>query len=194
MALDLCTKVEMQGEPSDEVLMQRARAGDRDAYATLFVRHRSALTAFLTRFLGNAARAEDIAQETFLALWTERLRFDPQRRFKVWLYVAARNRAINAHRSKQEFPLDESLISDSNPLESSARTLLKEAVQGALLALPDTQRLVIVLTVYEGFTYREAAQIMGGTEVAARVLAHRARQALQKHLMHWKEMGYEIAG
>lgn len=185
---------EMQGEPSDEALMQQAQADDREAYATLFVRHRGALTAFLIRYLGNHALAEDVAQETFLALWLERARFQKKRSFKVWLYVAARNRANNALRGKHPLPLDESLVAPGSLAEASERTLLQETVQAALLALPEAQRLAIVLTVYEGFSYREAAQAMECTEVAARVLAHRGRQALQKRLMTLKDIGYEIAG
>ena len=184
----------MQGEPSDEALMQQAQADDREAYATLFVRHRGTLTAFLTRFLGNYTMAEDVAQETFLVLWQERARFQPKRRFKVWLYVAARNRANNALRGKHSLPLDESLVAPGSLAETSERTLLQETVQAALLALPEAQRLAIVLTVYEGFSYREAAQTIGCTEVSARVSAHRARLALHKRLAFLKETGYEIAG
>jgi len=82
MALDRCTSAEMPGEPTDEALMQQAQTDDQETYATLFVRHRGPLTAFLTRFLGNHALAEDVAQETFLALWQERARYQPTRRFK----------------------------------------------------------------------------------------------------------------
>ena len=183
----VCTRGVMQEEASDEALMERAQNGDRTAFAALYTRHRPALTAFLTRFTGHAALAEDLAQESFLRLWEARGRFDRRRKFKIWLYVAAKNLALNALKSRREQPLGE-----TDRAEAVQRpSVLVEAVAEALQSLPEPQRLALVLTVYEQFSHREAAKAMGCTEVSARVLAFRARQTLKQRLALLLEREYE---
>ena len=177
----------MQEEASDEALMVKAQDGDREAFADLYARHRPVLTAFLTRFTGSVALAEDLAQESFLRLWEARGRFDRRRKFKVWLYVAAKNLAVNALKARREQSFS------GEPYEAIAPrpSVLAEAVTEALQALPEPQRLVLVLTVYEQFSHREAAEALGCTEVSARVLAFRARQALKRRLAPLLEREYE---
>ncbi|WP_309715008.1 RNA polymerase sigma factor [Armatimonas sp.] len=177
----------MQQEASDEALMGRAQDGDREAFADLYVRHRPALTAFLTRFTGSAALAEDLSQESFVRLWEARGRFETSRKFKIWLYVAAKNLAINALKARREQSLPEELAEPTMPRPS----VLGELVSEALQALPEAQRLVLVLTVYEQFSHKEAAEALGCTEVSARVLAFRARQALKRRVAPLLERGYE---
>ena len=177
----------MREEASDEALMVKAQDGDREAFAALYTRHRPALTAFLTRFTGNVALAEDLSQESFLRLWEARERFDRRRKFKVWLYVAAKNLAINALKARREQPLGAADRAEPAPRPSA----LMDAVTEALQALPETQRLALVLTVYEQFSHREAAKAMGCTEVSARVLAFRARQTLKQRLALLLEREYE---
>jgi RNA polymerase sigma-70 factor, ECF subfamily len=177
----------MREEVSDAALMRQAQDGDREAFAVLYVRHRPALTAFLTRFTGSMTLAEDLAQESFVRIWEARGRFDTRRAFKVWLYVAAKNLALNALKARRTQALPEELVEERGARPS----VLAEAVAEALQALPEPQRLVLVLTVYEQFSHREAAEAMGCTEVAARVLAFRARQALKKRLAPLLEREYE---
>ena len=187
MVMLACTRDVMQQEASDEALMERAQSGDREAFAALYVRHRPALAAFLTRFTGSATLAEDLAQESFVRLWEARARFETRRKFRVWLYVAAKNLALNALKARQTQALPEDYVSGEPPRTS----LLGEAVAEALQALPEPQRLVLVLTVYEQFSHKEAAEALGCTEVSARVLAFRARQALKKRLAPLLEREYE---
>lgn len=177
----------MQQEASDEALMGQARDGDREAFADLYVRHRPALTAFLTRFTGSPMLAEDLAQESFVRLWEARGRFERQRKFKIWLYVAAKNLALNALKARRELALPEELAERTAPRPSALGELVTEALQ----ALPEPQRLALVLTIYEQFSHREAAEAMGCTEVSARVLAFRARQTLKRRFAPLLERGYE---
>jgi RNA polymerase sigma-70 factor, ECF subfamily len=168
---------------SDEVLMARATDGDRDAFAMLFFRHDTRLRAFLTRFMGNASLAEDATQEAFADAWRYRARFDPARRpFRVWLFALGANAARSElkRRAHQTGSLNE--LAEPSGDDATSVVLLRSLVRDALAGLPEQQRLVLVLTVYEGYSYREAAQILGGTEIAARVLCHRARQVLKKRL------------
>jgi RNA polymerase sigma-70 factor (ECF subfamily) len=177
---------------SDEELMRRAGRGDREALGRLFDRHQPALFAFLCRFLGDAATAEDVVQDVFWRVWERRTIFDGSRRFTTWLYVIARHTALNevkkpyrraAPLSELSEELQEHLqMPDDAPLGSdlAIRDLyLREKVREALQALPPDQRLCLILREYEGRSHAEIGEILGCSEGYARVLAHRARAALR---------------
>jgi RNA polymerase sigma-70 factor (ECF subfamily) len=177
---------------SDEELMRRAGRGDLRAFGRLFDRHQPSLFAFLCRFLGDAATAEDVAQDVFWRVWEHRTMFDGSRRFTTWLYVIARRAALNeikkpyrraAPLSELSEELHERLETpDDAPLGSTMaiRDLyVREKVREALQGLPPDQRLCIVLREYEGRSHAEIADILGCSEGNARVLAHRARAALR---------------
>ncbi|MGC4043927.1 MAG: RNA polymerase sigma factor [Armatimonas sp.] len=167
---------------SDEDLMARAVGGDRDAFAMLFFRHEPRLLAFLTRFMGNSSLAEDAAQEAFADAWRYRAGYDPKRRpFRVWLFALGAN-AARSELSRRKRRAETAEIPEVPTADTTTTVLLRSLVRDALASLPEPQRLVLVLTVYEGYSYREAAQVIGGTEIAARVLSHRARQVLKKRL------------
>jgi len=181
---------------SDEELMQRAGRGDLAAFGELFDRHQPALYGFLCRFLGNAALAEDVTQEVFWRVWQYRTTFDGRSAFSAWMYVIARHAALDEirkpHRRTACFSeLDEGReerldvdmegrlrAADAYIQELSLRTQVRQALQ----ALPPDQRLCLILREYQGLSHAEAAVVLGCSEGAARVMAHRARRALRSLL------------
>ncbi|MCC2672333.1 MAG: sigma70-ECF: polymerase sigma factor, sigma-70 family [Armatimonadetes bacterium] len=181
---------------SDRELMARIGRGDLDALGVLFERHQPALHAFLCRFLGNAAAAEDVGQETFWRVWQYRSTYDGSREFRTWLYVIARHAALDEirrwdrqARSFSSLPLGEAERIGSGELsepgsEASVRRLsVRDQVQMALLELPPEQRACLILREYDGRSHREIGEILGCSEANARVMAHRARLAMRK-LLH----------
>jgi RNA polymerase sigma-70 factor, ECF subfamily len=174
----------MEGHtPGDEALMAEAAHGSRSAFGALFTRHEARLVAFLTRFTGDSHLAQDAAQTAFLNAWEARTRFDAHRgSFRVWLWTLGKNAARTelTRRHRTDLPL-ESAAEQTVP-DGASQRLLQRAVSDALGTLREKERLALVLTVYEGFTFREAAYVLGGTEIAARVLCHRARQRLKVQL------------
>jgi RNA polymerase sigma-70 factor, ECF subfamily len=182
-------------EPSDEQLMRGAAGGDAEAFGALYDRHAPRLLAFLTRFLGDRAMAEDVTQDAFWKVWENRNAFDPKRQtFRVFLYVVARNLARNEQGRagrRRDVPLtedgDAAGPSGDEPARLTERRFLRESVRAALLELPEEQRLCVVLREYEGYSFREAARILGCSEVRARVLAFRARARLKRLLAHLME-------
>ncbi len=167
--------------------MKRAAQGDLDAFGALFDRHQVRLVAFLTRFLGERAQAEDIAQEAFWNVWKRREMFDTRQSFRVYLYVAAKNLALNERasaRHQRTVPLD-TVAEQSGPddaLHGSLRRHLQCTVREALRELPEDQRLCVLLREYDGCSYQETARILGCSEVNARVLSFRARNRLKRLL------------
>src|SRR3954466_15020308 len=96
---------------TDEMLLAAYRRGDRSAFAKLVERYQRELFHFLIRFLGDRAAAEDIFQEAFLQVHQSADQFDPERRFRPWLFTIAANKARDLMRSQARRP--------TNPLQAS---------------------------------------------------------------------------
>lgn len=179
---------------SDEELMARAARGDLAAFGALFDRHQPRIYAFLCRFLGSAAGAEDVTQEVFWRIWRYRATYEPGAAFLTWAYSIARNAGLDEIRNASRRPgsLEElgaaeqearpGLNGHRRPEEEVQVLALREAVRRALALLPEEQRLCLILREYEGRSHAEIAAILGCSEGAARVLSHRARKALRSRL------------
>jgi RNA polymerase sigma-70 factor (ECF subfamily) len=181
--------------------MERTRRDDLAALGELFDRHQPAVLAFLSRFLGDATLAEDIAQEVFWRVWRYRNSFDPAQRFVAWLYGIARHTALSEARRRHRRELSLEQLSTA-ARESAAGNegshgfhdrliqdlALREQVRQALQALPPEQRACLILREYEQRSYQEIAAILAYTPENARVLAFRARRALRELLKRdWQE-------
>src|SRR5438309_8084608 len=101
----------MREGPSDEQLLAEYRGGDKGKFAVLVLRYQRELYHFLVRFLGDRAAAEDVFQETFLQVHQSADQFDPQRRFRPWLFTIAANKARDLMRSQARRP--------TNPLQAT---------------------------------------------------------------------------
>src|SRR5687768_14013250 len=96
---------------TDEQLLDDYRHGEKASFSELVGRYQRELYHFLVRFLGNRAAAEDVFQETFLQVHQSAEQFDPQRRFRPWLFTIAANKARDLIRSQARRP--------ANPLQAS---------------------------------------------------------------------------
>src|SRR5215471_9617550 len=86
-------------------LLQRARAGDRDAFAALVGPHRAELQVHCYRMLGSLQDAEDVLQESLLAAWVGLAGFEGRSSIRTWLYRIATNRCLNALRTSSRRPV-----------------------------------------------------------------------------------------
>lgn len=162
--------------------MQRLRDGDARAFDQLFARHAEAIHRFLTHRVGDAARAEDLTQETFLSLVRARDRFTPGRAFRNWVYAIAVNAARQELRSKLRERSRLRALDTSSGTAGANDGVEQRAVRQALGQLSESQREVLVLHAYEGMTFAEIAQVLGSTGIAVRVRAHRAYRRLRELL------------
>jgi RNA polymerase sigma-70 factor, ECF subfamily len=149
------------GRPTDDeaALVDAARAGSRDAVEALFNRHWRRLYRAAYLICRDAAAAEDIAQESFLAALAALDRFDRRRRLAPWLDRIAANRAIDWQRARAvraEVLADEPVSAAVDPPEAP-----RDDLAAALGALPAEQRTVIVLRHVLGFTPREIGRLLG---------------------------------
>jgi len=148
----------------DETLFAAWRRGEGEKLEELVRRYEEPLFRFLFRRCGDAARAEDLFQETWMSVLKGRETYDAARSFKTWLYAIALNASRKSWREKPPASLDPAALSRPLPGDSPTKTLERRetaaAVQRILAALPDAQRDVFLLCEYEGLTYPEIASIL----------------------------------
>lgn len=165
---------------SDEALMRAFCAGDSQACAVLFDRYAKQLQLFLTRSTGNAALADDLTQAAFLSVVRSRHRMKD--RFRPWLYAIAVN-ALNDHFRRHRRELLEGAHEAARAEPSSTPReedpALQDALRRALQRLPANQRDVVVLQRFGGFSFTEIAVMVGASETAVKVRAHRATARLR---------------
>ena len=168
------------------MLVQRAKSGERAAFAELARRHLRAAFATAFSVVGNVADAEDLAQEGLLVAF-ERLDScrDPER-FSGWLREIVRNRALNAHakgRVRRAFAQRE--VTPRGEVVSDVRA--RDHLARALQALTPMQREVVLLHDLDGWTHSEIAASCGVTEVASRQHLFTARKAMREQLARLAE-------
>lgn len=174
--------------PSDEArLIQAAKRGERAAFAEIYERHYDAVYTYLFYRSSDPSLAEDLAGEVFLRL-VERISGYTYRGQPIlaWLYTVARNLLIDHYRQSGRndlVPLEERMVAAaSNPVETTERRLEQACLVRAMQHLSESHQQVILLRFVEGLSHAEAAQILGRTENATKVLQHRALKALRRAL------------
>jgi RNA polymerase sigma-70 factor (ECF subfamily) len=164
-------------DQSDESLLAAYLRGDRSAFRVLINRYRDELLHFLTRFLGSRAAAEDVFQETFLQVHLSADRFDPDRRFKPWLFTIAANKARDYHRKHgrrgtvslsasidrdeggQRFVdlMEADLPTPDAPLLDAERSRLVKAVVDSM---PPHLREILLLSYFQRLSYNQIAEAL----------------------------------
>jgi RNA polymerase sigma-70 factor (ECF subfamily) len=171
-----------EGDP-DEDLVRRAGQGDAAAVQALVARKLSRVLALAERMLGDAAEAEDVAQETFLRIWRHAANWrSGAARFDTWLHRVVLNLCYDRLRRRREQPMAEP-PDQPDPGPAPDRGLMAEdvgrRVRAALQALPVRQREAILLCHYQELGNIEAAQVMGVSIEALESLLSRGRRALR---------------
>jgi len=183
---------------SDVDVMLRVKAGDESAFAFLVQKYRRPLVGFMYRLCHNPASAEELAQEVFLRVYRSRESYEPSAKFTTWLYRIATNLAVNhARDTRHERPentvrLDEpdqetgntpDLADDS--LTAEEQMLKRErlaAIRIRVNALPERQRLAVMMHKYQQMDYRQIAAVMKLSESATKSLLFRAYETLREQL------------
>ena len=194
---DVSRPLDTQADP-DVQLMLEVQRGDRTAFHRLFEKHVAGVIGFAMQFVGNRARAEELAQDVFLQIYRTRSRYTPRARFKTWLYRMVTNACLSdlrrpEHRARVQ-PLDHSAAARAEdlprPLELPTRSsedlaLDREAVERlrtAVAALPAQQRAALLLARVNGLSYDEVAASLTCSVSAVKSLIHRATVTLRDHM------------
>ncbi|MCC6872993.1 MAG: RNA polymerase sigma factor [Sandaracinaceae bacterium] len=172
-------------ERTDEELMRAYVAGDQAAFRELFERYAPMLMRLTLRYLRSQDLSREVVQQTFFQLHAARNDFREGARLRPWVFTIAMN-LVREHfrrgKRRKETELDEGRTAaepERSRIELEQRA---ERLYGALAALPDAQREVVELHWLEERPFAEVAQIVGASEGAVRVRAHRAYKRLKELL------------
>jgi len=190
-------------------LVERARAGDFDAFEELVTRTEGRIYSLLLRMTGNPEDARELLQETYLSAYKKLGSFRGNAAFSTWLYRIATNHALMRLRRKQpetvswdELPLPsheeirQRGVSDwaVDPKEALLRREIRELLVRAIQDLPPLYRAVVLLRDVEGLSTADTAKILGTTEGAVKTRLHRARIHLREKLSPYFADGEEPGG
>jgi RNA polymerase sigma-70 factor (ECF subfamily) len=186
---------------SDLEAMLRVKTGDESAFAYLVQKYRRPMVGFMNRLCHNPSTAEELAQEVFLRVYRSRATYEPSAKFTTWLYRIATNLAVNhARDTRHERPentlrLDEpdqetgktpDLPADS--LTAEEQVLRRErlaAIRAKVSALPERQRLAVIMHKFQQMDYREIAGVLKLSESATKSLLFRAYETLREQLQEF---------
>ncbi len=179
----------------DLELMLRVRAGDDSSFGELLRRYRVPLVNYFSRMTRDPAQAEDLAQEVFLRVYKARNRYQPEARFTTWLYCIATNLARNALRDRKQVepPSREETLSQNpesarfvDPKPTVEQQLMvtdrERLIRQAIEALPENQRVAVILHKYQEVDYRQIAKVLGVSVSAVKSLLFRAYESLRVRL------------
>jgi RNA polymerase sigma-70 factor (ECF subfamily) len=174
-------------EDRDEYLMARVQHGQPELLERILRRHATPLLTFLERMTGNLHQSEELFQEVFLLVWRKRHQYRYPMPFKPWLYAIAVNkcREVFRNRGRREEPLGEEAAmpaADASPAECAIASETAEMISRAITALPEKQRAVVVLRVWQGLGYDRIAEILHTSEPTARSHMHHGLAALRESL------------
>jgi RNA polymerase sigma-70 factor (ECF subfamily) len=183
---------------TDAEIMLRVKAGDQPAFDFLVQKYRRPLVSFMYRMARNTAAAEDLAQEVFLRVYRSRQTYEASAKFTTWLYRIATNLAVNhARDTRKERPevtvsLDEPDQETGTTMDVADDTITAEenlvrrertlAIRSKVEALPERQRLAVIMHKYQQMDYKQISEVLKLSESATKSLLFRAYETLRDQL------------
>lgn len=175
-------------------LLERARAGDKDAFGTLAEEHRQALQRLCYKMTGSHEEAEDLVQETLLKAYTHIADFELRASLSTWLFRIATNTCLDSKRAKKPWDLDKrwQWFKDNGELvnqmeqnlylsperAAEVKEVAATCVNCIAMSLPEKQRAALVLCDQEGLSREEAAKSIGASVASLKTELHRARKKM----------------
>jgi len=179
----------------DAMFLQQLQAGDEPAYRELFARWQRPILSFVYRLTGDAAAADDLAQEVFVRVFRnigEYRQRPGHAAFSTWLFQIARNTALDHLRHRARHPVESLEIMNESgqavpsgqptPVAAAVSTEIGAAIAAAVAALPEEQRTALILAEYHDLPVAEIATVMGSSVKAVESRLYRARQTLRQQL------------
>ncbi|HEY6303091.1 MAG TPA: RNA polymerase sigma factor [Terriglobales bacterium] len=183
---------------SDVDVMLRVKTGDESAFAYLVQKYRRPMVGFMYRLCHNPSTAEELAQEVFLRVYRSRTSYEPSAKFTTWLYRIATNLAVNHARDTRHERAENTVRLDEPDREtgstpdladeslSAEEQILKRerlaAIRSKVKALPERQRVAVIMHKYQQMDYREIAGVLKLSESATKSLLFRAYETLREQL------------
>lgn len=185
-------------EMDDAAIMLELRAGNMAGFDYLIQKYRRPIVHFMYRMVHNQAIAEELAQEVFLRVYRSRETYRAEARFSTWLYRIATNLGVNhARDTRHERAASTVYLDEVNPETGTTPDLADSspgvendlvrqermaAIREHVLALPDRQRMAVLMHKYEGMDYKQIGDVLKLSESATKSLLFRAYQTLRGKL------------
>ena len=181
-------------DTEDVRLMRLVARGDTSAFEKVIERHQALVAGTAARMLGSNSDVEDIAQQVFIRVWKSARRYVPRAKFTTWLLKITRNLVFNELRRakrRAQVPLQSDPGSEEIPLKdeinpapdaSLLENELQRAIEQAIMQLPESQRMALVLRRYEQLSYEEIAEVLDLSVPAVKSVLFRARTELRSRL------------
>ena len=184
----------MSDRASDQLLVERVKAGDKHAFDLLVLKYQHRIIKLIMRYVRDPAEAMDVSQEAFLKAYRAMPKFRGDSAFYTWMYRIAINTAKNhivaAKRRPLEYAAEISepeeydwhgnLQDTDSPEREAMGADLRRAIEQTIETLPEELRLAITLRELDGLSYDEIAQVMECPVGTVRSRIFRAREALDK--------------
>jgi RNA polymerase sigma-70 factor, ECF subfamily len=183
-----------EDDADDVRLMRLVGRGETNAFEELIEKHQALVAGTVARMLGSNSDVEDIAQQVFIRVWKSARRYVPRAKFTTWLLKITRNLVFNelrrtrrrAHVPLQSEPgAEDAPVKDEMNLAPDASLLeteLQRTIEEAILQLPETQRMALVLRRYEQLSYEQIAEVLDLSVPAVKSVLFRARSELRTRL------------
>jgi RNA polymerase sigma-70 factor (ECF subfamily) len=181
-------------DAEDVRLMRLVARGDTSAFEQVIERHQALVAGTAARMLGSNSDVEDIAQQVFIRVWKSARRYVPRAKFTTWLLKITRNLVFNELRRgkrRAQVPLQSDpgieeipLKDETNPAPDASllEDELQRAIEEAIMQLPESQRMALVLRRYEQLSYEEIAEVLDLSVPAVKSVLFRARTELRSRL------------
>jgi RNA polymerase sigma-70 factor (ECF subfamily) len=182
----------------DSSIMLELRAGNMAGFDFLLQKYRKPIMHFMYRMVHNQAVAEELAQEVFLRVYRSRETYRAEARFSTWLYRIATNLGVNYARDNRQERTASTVYLDQPDAETGTTPdvadttpdaesdLLREerfkAIRQHVMALPERQRMAVLMHKYEGMDYKQIGDVLKLSESATKSLLFRAYQTLREKL------------
>jgi len=182
----------------DAAIMLELRAGNMAGFDYLIQKYRKPIVHFMYRMVHNQAVAEELAQEVFLRVYRSRETYRAEARFSTWLYRIATNLGVNYARDTRHERAASTVYIDEADSETGTTPDLADSAPGAesnllrrerletirqhVLALPERQRMAVLMHKYEGMDYKQIGDVLKLSESATKSLLFRAYQTLRGKL------------
>lgn len=175
---------------ADDLLLERAKQGDRHALDELLASHEAAVYRFGLRMCGSEEAAREVLQQTLLTAFQTLHSFRGDAQLSTWLFQIARSFCVKERRLRVGEPRDFVELDDAalrtmptaTPEDEAHARQLGEAIHAAVLALPPRHREVLILRDIEGLSANEAATVLGLDVANLKTRLFRARVEVRKHL------------
>ncbi len=180
---------------SDEVLIERVKKGDHEAFNPLVERYKLPLYKVMYRMVYNRDDAEDLVEEAFIKAFRSIKTFETGRRFYAWICRIAVNNAINYLKKEKRAQvqsielIQHRLVAEKgDPVKMTKQKLLQEKIAASMAQLPEDYRTILTLRVEQGFSYDEISKILNIPRGTVMSRLARARQRLREL---FREMGVQ---